>query len=266
MKQKLILLSIYTILLAACTGRLSYNRLLVQADSLMQSRPDSALQLLESLETQKLSTRADNAYYALLLTQARDKNFILQTDDTLIKLAIQYYNTQNDNEMLAKAHYYQGCVWRDNNDYPKAINEFLTTLSLTNEKKDTELQSLAYSSMGYLYFLQGLDAEADSIYQLAETLSYHQKDTVSLVYALSQRGMINLERMHYTEAEQQMLQALSLSQSFSDITIKSPVYESLSFLYDKIGDCMEKRYVANGTTDESVISYCPLNQFFLINI
>ena len=50
----------------------------------MEEYPDSALHILESIETQQLSAQADRAYYALLLTQARDKNYIVQTDDSLI--------------------------------------------------------------------------------------------------------------------------------------------------------------------------------------
>ena len=44
----------------------------------MEEYPDSALHILESIETQQLSAQADRAYYALLLTQARDKNYIVK--------------------------------------------------------------------------------------------------------------------------------------------------------------------------------------------
>lgn len=60
-------------LLSSCTIRQDYNQQLLKADSLMQLRPDSALNILKNISPKKLSTRADNAYYALLLTQAQDK-------------------------------------------------------------------------------------------------------------------------------------------------------------------------------------------------
>ena len=62
----------------------------------MASRPDSALHMLQGISTKNLSTKADRAYHALLLTQARDKNYIRQTDDSLIQVAVRYYDTHED--------------------------------------------------------------------------------------------------------------------------------------------------------------------------
>lgn len=81
MKNTVIIILFAMSLLSSCTIRQDYNQQLLKADSLMQFRPDNALNILKSISSEKLSTRADNAYYALLLTQAQDKNFIVQKDD-----------------------------------------------------------------------------------------------------------------------------------------------------------------------------------------
>ena len=73
MKNTVIIILFAMSLLSSCTIRQDYNQQLLKADSLMQLRPDSALNILKSISPKKLSTRADNAYYALLLTQAQDK-------------------------------------------------------------------------------------------------------------------------------------------------------------------------------------------------
>ena len=62
----------------------------------MNLHPDSALNMLESISTDSLKTKADRAYHALLLTQARDKNYIVQTDDSLIQVAVRYYDTHEN--------------------------------------------------------------------------------------------------------------------------------------------------------------------------
>lgn len=220
-------------LLVACNGRQNHNRQLVLADSLMQSRPDSALCILLDIPMEKFTTQADSAYYALLLTQARDKNYVVQKDDSLIKMAAYYYDSIGDTKMQAKAHYYWGCVSRDKGEHMKAIDEYHTSHSFAKKAKNMELPALIYSNVAYLYYIQGLNIEADSVYQLAEQLAIQQKDTTSLVYALSQQGMINLEKgkCYYPKAEQRMQQALLLAELFSDTTVKTPVYESLSTLY-----------------------------------
>lgn len=228
-----LLILLIAFLLVACNERQSNNRQLILADSLMQSRPDSALCILQGISMEKFATQADSAYYALLLTQARDKNYVVQTDDSLIRYAVAYFDKVNDVYMQAKAHYYWGCVWRDKGEHLKAIDEYHTSHSFAKKVKNMELSALIYSNVAYLYYIQGLNIEADSVYQLAEQLAIQQKDTTSLVYTLSQQGMINLEKgkYYYPKAEQHMQQALLLAELFSDTTVKTPVYESLSTLY-----------------------------------
>ena len=63
-------------ILVACT-RTSPNAQLVQADSLMQKSPDSALHFLEKIYPEKLKSLEDQAYYALLVTQARKSPLLL---------------------------------------------------------------------------------------------------------------------------------------------------------------------------------------------
>lgn len=234
-KRTIALIAILTALLAACTEKTDYNTLLVRADSLMNLHPDSALNILESISTESLKTKADRAYYALLLTQARDKNYMVQTDDSLIRTAVQYYDAHEDVLQQARAYYYWGSFYRDKNDYSQAIDKYTIALSHINDRSEnTELKASLYSNLGYLYYTQGLNSEADSIYQRAELLAKSQKDTTSLCYTLSQRGMISLTqgKNYYPKAEQQMQQALSIGKAFSDSMVLVPIYHSLSMLYN----------------------------------
>lgn len=233
-KQTIALIAILTALLTACTETTGYNTTLVQADSLMNLHPDSALNMLESISTDSLKTKADRAYHALLLTQARDKNYIVQTDDSLIQVVVRYYDTHENAPLQARAYYCWGSLYRDRNDYSQAIDKYTIALSHINGRSENaELKASLYSNLGYLYYTQGLSTEADSIYQRAELLAKSQKDTASLCYTLSQRGMISLEqgKTYYPKAEQQMQQALSIGKAFSDSTILVPIYHSLSMLY-----------------------------------
>ena len=229
------LIAILTVLLVACNGKTDYNTQLAWADSLMASQPDSALHMLENMPADSLRTEADRAYHALLLTQARDKNYIVQTDDSLIQVAVRYYDAHEIAPLQARAYYYWGSFYRDKNNYSQALDKYDIALSHINDRpENAELKASLYSNLGYLYYTQDLNCEADSIYQQAELLAKSQKDTVSLCYALSQRGMISLEqgKKYYPKAEQQILQALSIGKVSSDSTILVPIYHSLSVLYN----------------------------------
>lgn len=68
--------------LSSCSSSVK-NPLLLCADSLMEVSPDSALSILESISSPQKLSRADRALYALLLTQARHKNYVPLDDDSL---------------------------------------------------------------------------------------------------------------------------------------------------------------------------------------
>ena len=85
------------------------NPALLLIDSLMQSRPDSSLYLLEQFSDLQKIKNADKAFYNLLLTQAKYKNYVLQNDSS-IQIAIDYYKNNRDKEKLAKSYFYLGCA------------------------------------------------------------------------------------------------------------------------------------------------------------
>ena len=54
---------------------------LKQAETVMNEHPDSALNLLKGIAQPELQTQAHHARYALLYSQALDKNYIDLTND-----------------------------------------------------------------------------------------------------------------------------------------------------------------------------------------
>ena len=61
------------------------------AESLMQRCPNSALVVLDSMEVPSPSDKFQYATWCLLITQARDKNYIKHTSDSLINIASVSY-------------------------------------------------------------------------------------------------------------------------------------------------------------------------------
>ena len=90
-------------LLFSCTSKDAFE-IFDRVEKYMETYPDSALLLLNQIsQPEKLQGR-ECADYALLLTQARDKNYLdsLQSD-SLIKLAVDYYQDSDDNVRGGKA-------------------------------------------------------------------------------------------------------------------------------------------------------------------
>lgn len=230
----------------ACNERQSNNRQLILADSLMQSRPDSALCILQDISMEKLTTQADSAYYVLLLTQARDKNYVVQTDDSLIRYAVAYYDKMNDVRMQAKAHYYWGCVYRDMNRQAEAFREFLIAAPLTEKAKEKRQLGLVYNNIGFIYNMQGFNEKADSIYQLMEVIAQEVKDTVLWSEALSRQASINLMKggNYFSMTEQKLLNAFVVADKMEHNGLKADISASLSNLYSRMNQGEKALYYA----------------------
>ena len=230
----------------ACNERQSNNRQLILADSLMQSRPDSALCILQGIPMDKFATQADSACYALLLTQARDKNYVVQTDDSLIRYAVAYYDKTNDVRMQAKAHYYWGCVYRDMNRQAEAIREFLIAAPLTEKAKEKRQLGLVYNNRGFIYNIQGFNEKADSIYQLMEVIAQEVKDTALWSEALSKQGSIALTKgkEYFPIAEQKLSDAFGAVDSVGNNGLKANISASLSNLYSRMDEGEKALYYA----------------------
>ena len=140
---------------------------LLHADSLIEvGCADSALSILEGVNLAELSTIQSRAKYALLLTQAKDKNYITHTDDSLIRVAVDYYDTSDDITLRAKAHYYLGRVCQDRGDIEGTVREFLVAMPLAEKVDNYDLNILLKSNLGLLFWQHGLQEEADSLYEI----------------------------------------------------------------------------------------------------
>ena len=230
----------------ACNERQSNNRQLILADSLMQSRPDSALCILQDISMEKLTTQADSAYYVLLLTQARDKNYVVQTDDSLIRYAVAYYDKMNDVRMQAKAHYYWGCVYRDMNRQAEAFREFLIAAPLTEKAKEKRQLGLVYNNIGFIYNIQDFNEKADSIYKLMEVIAQEVKDTTLWSEALSKQGSIALTKgeEYFPIAERKLSDAFGAVDSVGNNGLKANISASLSNLYSRMDEGEKALYYA----------------------
>ena len=122
---------------------------LLQAEALMYTHPDSALQMLEAIPYPERLTGQEQADYALLLTQARSRCRITATSDSLICIATDYYQHSDDHARKATALYYLGDVYTDMKRYTEAVVPLKQAEEVLHEAHPTT-QSLVYSRLGYL--------------------------------------------------------------------------------------------------------------------
>ena len=144
-----ILCCLLTLSFTGCQDRKGTAAVLKEAESLMYTRPDSALQILKTISQPEKLTGQEQADYALLLTQARSRNRITATSDSLIRIATDYFQDSNDNERKAKAFLYLGDVYMDMQNHVEAMKALKQAEEVLDDA-EASVQSLIYSNLAYL--------------------------------------------------------------------------------------------------------------------
>ena len=105
-------------------------------ESYIAERPDSALAVIESIDTTALKTNSLKAHHALLHAMALDKNYIDVKDDSLALTAVKYYHKHGPKKYLARARYYLALSYFNDKQYDKSIIELAEAESVA-EKYDS---------------------------------------------------------------------------------------------------------------------------------
>ncbi|HBI57561.1 MAG: hypothetical protein OSJ46_06030 [Duncaniella sp.] len=136
----IITLTLVAAFISAVTGCSRDNRAIATldlADSLLSTSPDSSLALVTSIDTSALSSPAARARWALSYTIARDKNFVDETDDSLISVAARYFAQKNDTRRAMLAYYYLSLVQFNASNYTSSAVSGLRSLNYGEELRDS---------------------------------------------------------------------------------------------------------------------------------
>ena len=96
--------------LLACNDPKPVTDALHRAEALMNEYPDSAWTLLNTISSDDMEQKRNRALYALLYTQAQDKTYRDETNDSLISVAVDYYRDTDDVRHKFLSYYYKGRV------------------------------------------------------------------------------------------------------------------------------------------------------------
>lgn len=169
----------------------SYPPAMQRAISLLSARPDSALYYLSQLDSQMADEPEETRMYHRLLTlAAEDKLYVPHTSDSLIREIVRYYEGYGDSDKLMMAYYYQGSVWRDMNDAPRAIDCYHRALEAGRHTRCSDLLISIYSQLGTLLAYQGVYDESLQATRTALALCRQYRDTLSSPFFLRNIGRI----------------------------------------------------------------------------
>lgn len=239
-----------------------------KAERYMEIYPDSALLLLNQIPHPERLHGKQQADYALLLTQARDKNYLdsLQSD-SLIKIAVDYYRGSEDRVRAGKAFLYYGKVMALQGKGEMAMQAFLDAQNLLEKSKEYKLLALIQQYIGSLNDDRGMYDMALDNYRRSIGYSKIVGDTLKVVYSYRNIAWIYEVKQNpdsaiwYAKAGISLLKQDSLTPVFSSLShflgeqekrnkkySEAIAYFFTAIKYERIPNLIHSYYMSLGDT------------------
>ena len=214
----------------------SHKKELDLAYTLAESKPDSALAFLNRINQAKLSDE-DMAKYALIYYMAQDKSGLDVDNDSLIRIAYDWYGEHQDDSLYASSLYYMGKYFLLNDSMEQAKSCLEKSYSISDSLHNMNLKCLA------------LDKLIEVEEQLApyKALRY-AKDLVKMYESMPNVSIYNKVAAHlrlgenffFVDSLKQALneekKAYSLAMSVDDNNLLSYVRQNLASTFEKMGE------------------------------
>lgn len=204
-------------------------RVLEDVDSYIEARPDSALAVLEGIDKSELTSKELEAKYALLLSQALDKNYIDLQSDSVIAPAVRYYENHGTPDERLLTHYYRGVIYLNDGDRESAMESYIKAERYVDECRDYGVIARLYTAKMNLYqyaydFASALEQE-----EIASSYFLKDKDTIRYISTLNTITGLKMQLGQYSEAYQYLDKIKSLWNNLDEYQ-KSIYYSNMLHL------------------------------------
>lgn len=231
MKRLPILALMLLVLTMACHEKSHHQSDLRRAEQLMFIHPDSSLMILSGLDSTATFNEEESAWFALLMTQARSRNYIRPENDSLIRKATEYYSAHRDIHKLAWCYVYLSDVNSDLNNDSIALNYIREAHKYSSQLSDTLLNYYVEYFWGNL--LSRHHPYDESIHHLIRAKDHASTlhDPYRTLACLNEIGENLIYENKYDDARKYLFEALGILQDDSTGRYKAVINEAIALSY-----------------------------------
>ena len=239
--------------------------LLRVAEKSIEKEPGKTLILLDSIQQVEKLSEQQQALWCLLYTSVLDRKQIKHTSDSLIQIAVSYYEKNDLPERKMQAYYYYGIVLQDLNDAIQAQDYYLRAYKLGIELERYVFLGRICANLGTLYTYQELCSQASHFQQKAVSYFEKNRDTVRLSLVFRDMARIHLNEHRLDSAVVNYTKALKYT---SDVN-KFCMFNELTGAYARMGDyekgvsCAHMAYDRAETVEDSCLVSLALGSLYL---
>ena len=151
MKQLLTIL-LLGLCLVSCNRHSEHWATITAMERIIEERPDSVLNVLQTIDTDKLVGDEEPAKHALLLSMALDKNYVDKTDFEVLQPAIDYYEDNGSATDKLRTYYYQGRIYQNAGNDAMAMEAFVKALSKGSQSNDILTKARTHFAQSNIYY------------------------------------------------------------------------------------------------------------------
>ncbi len=170
----------------SCTENSRSKSLLNKAEALSDTRPDSAVGLLDSIKNPQKLPKDEYMKYLVIRFKSKFKGYQDVSKDSLILDAADYYqkNFKAPAVLRSYAQLYAGIFSRENKGYEEAINYYLKANEYAEKTDSMRLKGLIESYLGDIYYKKNNYEKAIPYYKEALNIfsKLKNEETNQLIY------------------------------------------------------------------------------------
>ena len=219
---------------------------IAQLKALGDSAPQEALKQLGTLEP--LAQKGD-AYerqkFLLLQARLRDKAYMMPYSADTMLAVVSYFEQEGSKRDKAEAYYYLASNFRDLEDYPQAIRNFLKAMDVAENDKecDVTLLNYTYSQLSYLYRVELNPAAATAIAKKSLALVTSQGSADPIDYMDVATSCFHegdtLEGMEYAEKAMEKIAHDRSATRYADVVTELLRFYSVQRDRERAKRCLE---------------------------
>lgn len=218
----------------ACTRSQNSDARIKQALDIYSTHPDSALAILQGVDKSSLDEK-DLATYSLVYSMALDKSGVDVDNDSLLRIAYDYFVNRAEDSLYARCMYYMGNYYRLLGKREEAISCLESAITVSRAAKEYNTTCLALERLSKIKVMTspaealGLAREALELYLDQQDVNIYNKVYYKLNYGVSLMYVGQL-----SQALKECKQALDIAFMANDSLLISESCQDISCIQNEM--------------------------------
>jgi len=174
---------LFCVLITSCNTKYTNHPTILRAETIMSTSPKEAMKLLLTVPNPDELPASDYAAWCLQYIRALNKQDSTIKSDSLIQIAINYYEDTSLYSYRGISHYLLGCIYENRHETQAAMTEFKKAESEFLKIKADNHLALVYYHFGFLYSEDEYLEKALQNFKLSQIYFHRAKNYNNEAYA-----------------------------------------------------------------------------------